>query len=362
MMNYNLRNLKNADVKNKTVLLRADLDVPIQNTEIGDDSRLKAWFPTLNYLLEEGATIIIVGHLGRPNPSIKNQVLSSKYDSKEFSLEPVARWLAAKLKTQNLKLKTTQLGEFVGWEITDKIILLENIRFYEEEEKNDSQFAKKLASIAQVYVNDAFASSHRAHASIVGITKFLPSFAGLRLLEEVKVLSQVLENPKRPLGVIIGGAKIETKLPLVEKMHGFADYVLVGGEIAENEKVIFKVTHEKAPGHSILLMSEAIDNGQDITLKSVENFIQVLKNAKTIVWNGPLGKIEDEWYQKGTELLAEGIIKISAFTIVGGGDTIGFLKKKNLLKQFSFVSTGGGAMLELLAGEKLPGLVVLTAK
>jgi phosphoglycerate kinase len=346
-----LKSVKNADVKNKTVILRADLDVPIKNSSIGDDSRLKAWFPTLQYLLEEGATIIIVGHLGRPNGK-----------ESKFSLLPVAQWLAGKFKTQNLKLKTIQFGEFDGWEITDKIILLENIRFYEGEEKNDPQFAKKLASIAQVFVNDAFASSHRAHASIAGVTKFLPAFAGLRLLEEVKVLSAVLENPRRPLGVVIGGAKIETKLPLVEKMHGFADYVLVGGEIVENDKMILKVAHEKVPGRSMLLMADTIENKQDITLRSVENFLQVLKNAQTIVWNGPLGQIEEEEFQKGTEILAEGIVKIPAFTIVGGGDTIGFLKKKNLLKGFSFVSTGGGAMLEFLAGENLPGLMVLEQK
>jgi phosphoglycerate kinase len=342
-----LRSVKNAQVQNKTVMLRADLDVPIKNSTIGDDTRLKAWFPTLQYLLEEGATIIIVGHLGRPDGK----------DAK-LSLLPIAQWIKNKLRFKN-DLKETKVGEFDGWEITDKILLLENIRFYQEEEKNDPQFAQKLALLAQIFVNDAFASSHRAHASIVGVTKFLPSFAGLRLLEEVKVLSQVLENPKRPLGVVIGGAKIETKLPLVEKMHGFADYVLVGGEIVENDRVILKVAHEKVPGRSMLLMADTLGNKRDITLRSVENFLQVLQSAKTIVWNGPLGQIEVEAWQKGTEILAEGIVKIPAFTIVGGGDTLGFLKEKDLLKQFSFVSTGGGAMLEFLAGENLPGLVVL---
>jgi phosphoglycerate kinase len=298
--------------------------------------------------LEEDATVIIVGHLGRPAG-----------EEAKLSLLPVAQWLKSKFKIPNAKARVIELSEFAAWEITDKIFLLENIRFYPGEEKNDPQFAKKLAQLAQVFVNDAFASSHRAHASIVGVTKFLPSFAGLRLLEEVKVLSAVLENPKRPLGVVIGGAKIETKLPLVEEMHGFADYVLVGGEIVENDKVILKVAHEKVPGRSMLLMADTLENKQDITLRSVENFLQVLKNAQTIVWNGPLGEIEIEEYQKGTEILAAGIVKIPAFTIVGGGDTIGFLKKKNLLKQFSFVSTGGGAMLELLAGERLPGLVAL---
>ncbi len=357
-MNFNLKSVKSADVKNKTVMLRADLDVPISNSILGDDTRLKAWFPTLQYLLEEGATVIIVGHLGRPAPVHSSETQAQKIKN-PLSLLPVAEWIAAKLKTQNLKLKTVHLGEFGGWEITDRIFLLENIRFYQEEEKNDSQFSKKLASIAQVFINDAFASSHRAHTSIVGVTKFLPAFAGLRLLEEVKVLSQVLENPKRPLGVIIGGAKIETKLPIVEKMHGFADYVLVGGEIVENDKVLIKVAHEKVNSKSVLLLADTIENKQDATLRSMENFLQVLQSAKTIIWNGPMGQVEEEEYQKGTEILAEGIVKISAFTIVGGGDTIGFLKKKNLLKKFSFASTGGGAMLEFLAGENLPGLAVL---
>jgi phosphoglycerate kinase len=378
MTSYNLKSVRDANIQGKTVLLRADLDVPIQSSRqergspeaaiinhqssIADDTRLKAWFPTLQYLLEEGATIIIVGHLGRPNSSTTNHESRIMNHDKEFSLEPVAKWLNLKFKVHSSKFKMTKVGEFDGWEITDRIFLLENIRFHEGEERNDSQLAKKLTSLAQIFVNDAFASSHRSHASIVGVTKFLPSFAGLRLLEEVKVLSQVLENPKRPLGVVIGGAKIETKLPLVEKMHGFADYILVGGEIVENDKVILKVAHEKVHSQSVLLMADMLENKQDITLRSVENFLQVLKNAKTIIWNGPLGQIEDERYQKGTEILAEGIAKIPAFTVVGGGDTIGFLKKKNLLKGFSFVSIGGGAMLEFLAGENLPGLVVLEQK
>lgn len=347
-MIYNLRSVKEADVKDKIVLLRADLDVPIKNSTILDDSRLKAWFKTFEYLLENQTQIIIAGHLGRPDGK-----------SEKLSLLPVVSWLKRKLRLTK-KLELCEKDGFSGWELTDDIFFLENLRFFKEEEENNPQFAQKLASLAQIYVNDAFASSHRAHASIVAITKFLPSFAGLRLLEEVKVLSQILENPKRPLGVVIGGAKIETKLPLVEKMHKFADYVLVGGEIAENDRVILKVAHEKTPGRSILLISER--QGEDATLKSVENFLQVLKNSQTIVWNGPLGQIEKKRWQKGTEILAQGIVKTSAFTVVGGGDTIGFLKKLGLLNKFSFVSTGGGAMLEFLSGEKLPGLIALEQK
>lgn len=349
-MMHKLRSIKETDVRNKTVLLRVDLDVPIKNSKIVDDSRLRAWFKTFEYLLENQAQIIIAGHLGRPNKK-----------TEELSLLPVASWLKKKLRLTK-KLTLSQRNGFSGWELTDDIFFLENLRFYKEEEENDQEFSRKLASLVQIYVNDAFASSHRAHASIVGVTKLLPSFAGLRLLEEVKVLSQILESPKRPLGVVIGGAKIETKLPLVEKMHGFADYILVGGEIVENDRVILKVSHEKVHSKSILLMADTLEDKQDITLRSVENFLQVLKNAKTIVWNGPLGQIEEKRWQKGTEILAEGILEIPAFTVVGGGDTIGFLRKKNLLKGFSFISTGGGAMLEFLSGEKLTGLEVLELK
>lgn len=350
-MIYNLKSVKDAQVKNKPVLLRVDTDVPIENSVVKDDSRLNAWQPTLQYLVENGARVIIVGHLGRPEGK-----------DEKLTLLPIATWLNSKLQTQNSKLNTIKIGEFDGWELTDKVSILENIRFYPEEEKNDSAFAQKLASLAQVFVNDAFATAHRAHASTEGVTHFLPSFTGLRVLEEVKVLSEVLENPKRPLCVIIGGAKIETKLPLVKKMHQFADFVLVGGTLCGDEETILNVANEETTHQSILLLAETLEDKKDITLKSVENFIQVAKEAKTIVWNGPLGQIEEEEYQKGTETLAAGLIKIPSFTVVGGGDTVGFLREKKLIDKFSFVSTGGGAMLEFLSGEKLPGLVALETK
>jgi len=355
-MNYKLRKIQDADVKNKTVLLRADLDVPILNGEISDSSRLEASIPIIEYLLKQNTKVIIAGHLGRPNPVISNQ--SSVISQNEFSLKPVAKWIAERFKINDLRLKN--FGEFEGWEINENISMLQNLRFYKGEEENDKEFSQKLVSLADIYVNDAFASSHRSHASIVGVTKYLPSFAGFKLQKEVEVLSQILENPKRPLCVIIGGAKIETKLPLVEKMHSFADYVLVGGEIAENDKVLLKVQHEKLEGEkSALLIADLTQNSKDITTKSVENFLQIAQNCQTIVWNGPMGLIEEEENAKGTEILARGLSGLSSHTIVGGGDTLAFLKKENLLDKFSFVSTGGGAMLEFLAGEKLPGLLAL---
>ena len=351
--------LKNANVSGKTVFLRADLDVPLsqqktnnrQQTKIIDDSRLLAWMPTLEYLLKNGAKVIIAGHLGRP-----------KGVDKSLSLNPVAKWISNKLKIENLKLKKINLGEFDGWEVLPSLFLLENLRFYEGEEKNDEEFAKKLAGLADVYVNDAFAASHRKHASIVGVPKHLPHFAGFRLEKEIEVLSKVLKDPERPLVVLIGGAKLETKLPLVEKMHHFADYVLVGGKIAKETQSLIKVQHEKLnSAKSMLFVGELNKNETDITDESTENFIQVINLAKTIIWNGPVGYVENkkEDSARASRKLAYAIAKSKEFSIVGGGDTLGFLRNIGLSEEFSFLSTGGGAMLEFLSDNKLPGIEIL---
>jgi len=361
-MIYDLRSVKDINVKEKTVFLRADLDVPLLNGRITDDTRLNAWFPTLEFLLKNQAFVYIAGHLGRPKKQFSISNFQFSNAEHKFSLKPIAEWVGKRFKTySNLRFK--KFNSFDGWEINKNISILQNLRYFEEEEENDPEFSKKLANLAQIYVNDAFASSHRAHASIVGITKYLPSFAGLRLKKEVEELSNVLENPKRPLTIIIGGAKIETKLPLVEKMHSLADYVLVGGEIAENDKVLLKVAHEKIQGQkSALLVADSTQDLKDITPKSAENFVQISKSSNTIVWNGPMGQVEKEEYQTGTKILAEGISKLNAYKIVGGGDTLAYLKKIDLLSEFDFVSTGGGAMLEFLSGDRLPGLVALEQK
>ncbi|MFH1186609.1 MAG: phosphoglycerate kinase [Candidatus Levyibacteriota bacterium] len=340
------------DIKDKKVFLRLDLDVPVENGKIIDDLRLKAALATIEFLLESDATLILAGHLGRPS-SLKEE---------NFSLKPVAEWFKKELKIKDSEFRKKQFSEFNGWMLGDRISLLENLRFFEEEEKNEPEFAKKLSLLANVYVNDAFAVSHRNHASITGIIKFLPSFAGLRLAREIEILSKVLEDPKRPLVVIIGGAKIETKLPVVEKMHKIADYILVGGEIAEQDKVLLKVQHEKVIGRKpVLLVADITEEKKDITEKSAENFAQIISLGETIVWNGPMGMTSNpnQAYSKGTKLVAEMIVKSNAYSVVGGGDTVSYLTKQNLLNKFSFVSTGGGAMLEFLAGEKLPGIKIL---
>lgn len=370
-MRMKLPDIRKINVKGKRVFLRADLDVSIVNGKIEDDFRLMSAIPTIEYLLKQNCKIIIAGHMGRP-----------KGIDKALSLEPIAKWFFkaqnSKLKTQsqNSKLKTSEIGGFAGWEIAPRLFLLENLRFSGGEEVNDPEFSKKLASLADIYVNEAFANSHRDHASMTGITKYLSSFAGFQLQKEVGTLSAVLENPKRPLVVIIGGAKLETKLPLVEAMHRIADYVLVGGKLAGETKELLKIQHEKinpdvSGKKSVLLVADLNPQGTDITPKSIENFLQIASIAKTIIWNGPLGKISDNkseiaQSEEGTKRLAEGIVRSSAYVVVGGGDTIGFLEKVCLLNTFaclpktrSHLSTGGGAMLAFLSSEKLPGIEVL---
>ena len=354
--------LKNANVTGKTVFLRADLDVPLgtQNSKlktqnynskvkIEDDTRLIASLSTIEYLLKNQAKVIIAGHLGRP-----------KGIDRSLSLEPVARWFSIKYKV--LSIRYGKRGGFDGWEITPKLFLLENLRFYNGEEKNDKEFAKKLASLADLYVNDAFAMCHRCHASIVGITEYLPHFAGFHLEQEIENLGRVIDHPQRPLIAIIGGKKIETKLPIVSKMHKIADYVLVGGKIAEESQVFIKLEHKETIGKkSVLIVAELTPDGTGITEKSLNRFLDIIPLAKTVIWNGSMGYIgEKEDQFQATRKIAEAIIKSRAFSVVGGGDTVDFLNRIKALDKFSFVSTGGGAMLSFLSGEKLPGLEALT--
>ncbi len=353
--------LKDVSVRGKAVFLRADLDVPLsQLATIEDDTRLKSALPTIEYLLKQNAKVIIGGHLGRPI-GLNHE---ARIMNHELSLRPVAEWFAKRFHDSQFMIHDSKLGKFEGWEIGPNIFLLENLRFFEGEEKNDPEFGKKLASLAEIYVNDAFAMCHRNHASIVGITKFLPHFAGFHLEQEVSHLTHAMENPKRPLVVIVGGKKIETKLPLVEKMHHISDYVLVGGKIAKESTDLVKVAHEKISGKkAILLVAQLNEEGIDITDTDAENFLQIISLAKTIIWNGSMGiiggKSEHLVSESGTRKIAEGILKTNAYTIVGGGDTVEFLNKMGILSKFSFASTGGGAMLAFLSGEKLPGLEAL---
>lgn len=323
-----LPSLEEADLKGKRVFLRADIDVPLVvgndgQTKVGDAARLEALKLTISYLQSQDCQIIIAGHLGRPGGKVVP----------ELSVKPVADWFFENKLPQNEKFK-----------------ILENLRFNPGEENNDEAYAKELTSLADVYVNESFANCERAHASMVGVPKILPHFAGYRLLKEVDVLSTIIDVPRRPLIVVVGGAKLETKLPVISKMAEWADRVVVGGELLREVK-------ECVP--KVLYLTLA-PNGRDTTIESIDQVQIILSYAATIVWNGPVGYIEDPTYQVGTKRLAELIAaNVKAFKVVGGGDTIGFLNRLGLTNRFDWVSTGGGSMLKFLGGEKLPGVEAL---
>ncbi len=373
MISDKLPDVRNAEVAGKRVFLRADIDVPLLEVrsqklevrQIEDDMRLVAGMPTIKHLLENKARVIIGGHLGRPGEKNQKSKIKNQNYGSEFSLMSVAEWLVKNFNFPFSNLQFQKIDGLSGWRISENLFLLENLRFYQGEEKNDPDFAKQLANLADLYVNDAFAMCHRNHASIVGVPKLLPHYAGIRLIEEVKHLSSVLDNPKRPLIVIIGGKKIETKLPLVEKTISLADKVLVGGLIAKEMRK--QVQHDKIEVEN-LFVAKLNNDGTDILEESLNEFISIIKTAGTVVWNGPMGlinqkskiknqKLEDT--ERGTKELAKAIVESSAYKVVGGGDTTEFLKRIGLLDKFDFVSTGGGAMLTFLSGQPLPGLEAL---
>jgi len=345
-MEYNIKSVNDAKVKGKKVLVRLDFDVPISHDEIEDASRLVSGLETIKYLLNEGAIIILGGHMGRPDGI-----------DKKYSQQIIAEWFANRFTDG--EFSETKVGDFNGWKLSDNFYVLENLRFDKGEEENSEEYTKKLAETSEIYVNEAFAVAHRAHASTYGVAKLLPRYGGFHLIKEVKVLSKILNSPKRPLTMIIGGAKIETKLPLISNMHRFADFVLVGGELAEQTKVLALEQHKKINGQkAMLIVADVTPDNFDITTNSIDNFEQIIERSETVVWNGPMGFIE-KGHDNGTIQIAKIINKSKAYKVIGGGDTIGFLQSKNLIDKFDFASVGGGAMLELLAGKKLPGLEAL---
>jgi phosphoglycerate kinase len=387
-----IRNLKN--IKNKKVLVRFDFNAPIGKDGVVDnkeDWRIKAAFPTIEHLLEQGAKIILISHLGRPEANkelrIKNQ---------EYSLRPVARRLK-ELLNRKIKFIDDCIGDKVKNEVEKmqkrEIILLENLRFYKEEKNNDKEFAKELASLADIYINDAFSVSHRAHASVSAITKFLPSYAGLLLEKEIKILSDAIHNPKKPATIIIGGAKAETKLPVIKFLIDKFDHILTGGVVAnvilkakgidtgksllgnidineakkidlENKKLYMPfdviVCNSKIKRAELSSVGKIGDDKiLDIGPDTEELFSKIIADSKMIIWNGPMGKFENEKFSSGTKRIAEAIGKSKGYSIVGGGDTIMALDKFGYLGAADYICTGGGAMLEFLSGNNLPGIKAL---
>jgi phosphoglycerate kinase len=386
--------IKDIDFDNKTVLMRADFNVP-QDTSLNitDDTRIRATLPTIKYILERSVKkLVLMSHLGRPDGKVVAK----------FSLKPVAIRLKELLGEDVLFLNDC-IGQDIKKSIDsskEKVILLENLRFHAEEEGNDANFAKELASLGEVFVNDAFGTAHRAHASTEGITHFLKSAAGFLLEKEIQYLGSAVENPAKPFMVILGGAKVSDKIGMIENLLPKADAIIVGGGMAytflkaqgksignsklEKEKLdLAKSILNQAKGlnKAILLpvdnivvdtidsnakieiSGEDIPDGKiavDIGPKTIKLFEEKLKSAKTIVWNGPLGIFEMPAFSKGTQEVAEFIANLKCTSIIGGGDTAAAIVKFKLEDKMTHISTGGGASLEYLEGKVLPGVAALT--
>lgn len=394
-MEHSLRTLKDADLDGKRVLLRLDLNVPLdEHGIISDDTRIVKCLPTIKYLVDHHAKVIILSHLGRP----KGEVVE------KLRLKPVSSRLS-----QLIGLDVKQSSECIGSKVTElvnslnpgEVCMLENTRFYPEEENNDYKFANKLAKLGDIFVSDAFGTVHRAHASTVGIAHFLPSYAGFLLDKELKMLSPLLTNPASPLSIVVGGAKIDTKIGLIKKFLDIADNILVGGGLAntflaaegydvgdslfEKDKVDLAgdlLIESKTKKASILLPTDVVvadrisedaktnntlvnnvPHGMkilDIGNDTIENYATVLRSSRTVVWNGPLGLYEVSPFANGTREIANIIAKSGATSILGGGDTVDAINQFHIDEsRFTHVSTGGGAMLEFLQGDVLPGVDVL---
>lgn len=341
-----MKTLKDMDLKGKRVLVRVDFNVPLTDDgQVVDDERIKAVLPTINFLLEQDCKIILASHLGRP-----------KGKDLRFSLKPVTQRLQ-----ELLNKKVTLVDNCLSPEIKallvqpGHILLLENLRFYPGEEANNEEFVRRLVSFGEVFVQEAFACCHRAHASIVGPPKYLPSCAGFLLEKEVRFLSELLIDPERPFVAIIGGKKAETKAKLIDKISEIADLVLIGGLIkkeVEEKNITFKY-----PQKIIKPVDEK--DGKDIGPKTIDLFKRKLLFAETVFWSGPLGNFEIEEYNEGTEEIAKAVAKVP-FSVVGGGETVAAVKKAGVADKISHVSTGGGAALEFLEGKTLPGIAALS--
>jgi 3-phosphoglycerate kinase len=387
--------VKDIDLKDRVVLMRADFNVPQDaNLAITDDTRIRATLPTIKYILQAGAKkLIMMSHLGRPDGKVVDK----------FSLKPVAVRLK-ELLGQDVKFLSDCVGDNVKKEIdsaNEKVILLENLRFHAEEEANDANFAKQLASLAEVFVNDAFGTAHRAHASTEGVTHYLKSVAGFLLEKEIQYLGAAVENPARPFMIILGGSKVSDKIMLIENLLPKCDTILIGGGMAytflkaqgqeignsklEKDKLdVAKGILDKAvsKGKEIILpidhvvvdtvdanaQASIVDNipagkiAVDIGPKTIALFENKLSAAKTIVWNGPVGIFEMDAFAKGTQEIAKYISNLKATTIIGGGDTAAAVAKFKLEDKMTHVSTGGGASLEFLEGKQLPGVAALSNK
>jgi len=395
----NKKTLKDFDFKGKRVLVRCDFNVPLDDEgNITDDTRIRASLSTIKYLIDQDAKVILMSHLGRP----KGQ------PNKKYSLEPVAKRLSELLNKEVIFL---QDDEVVSNAVKKRVealedgdvALLENTRFRKEEEKNNENFSKELASLGDIYVNDAFGTSHRAHASNVGVSTYLPSAVGFLVEKEVSIMGKALEDPERPFIAILGGAKVSDKIGVIENLINKVDTVIIGGGMAftflkakgyeigksllEEDKIeLAKGLIEKANEKNVKLMlpvdvvvakefkndteyrTVSVDSipedmmGLDIGEETVKLFTEEIKNGKTIVWNGPMGVFEMDNFAKGTYAIAKAMAESEAITIVGGGDSASAVEKSGYADKMTHISTGGGASLEFLEGKVLPGIAAISDK
>lgn len=390
-----LRTLADLDLDNKTVLLRVDYNVPLQDGKIADPLRIQESLPTIRELLKHDCKIVLISHLGRPDGKV----------DPALSLRPIAAKLQ-ELLGQPIAFATDCIGkvahEAVSALQSGGIVLLENLRFHAAEEANDPAFAKQLAELADVYIDDAFAVVHRAHASTVGVAELLPSAAGLLVQKEVEQLSGALEHPTRPLVAVIAGAKVSTKIEVISNLMKYVNKLVIGGAMANTflaadglqvgkslvEPEFYETVHRikaeaeaagvelvlpedvivtkdpkvDAPGHLVEAAHAAADDWiVDLGPRTVAAIVNPVDFHGTIIWNGPLGITEVPAFAHGSQILAQSIIDSDAISIIGGGDTAAFIDRAGLHDKFTLVSTGGGSSLELLAGRELPGLVALQA-
>jgi phosphoglycerate kinase len=389
----NKRSVRDLDVRGKRVLVRVDFNVPVKNGQVTDDTRIVRALPTIRNLLERGAFPILISHLGRPKGG----------PDPEYTMDPVARKLEELLQVQVLKLDAAvgpEVEEALDRWNGEGVVLLENSRFYPGETKNDPEFSKQLASLAELYVDDAFAVAHRAHASTVGVAKLLPTAAGLLMEEEIDNLDRALYGREQPFVAILGGAKVSDKLQVLESMLEISDTLLVGGamcftflkakgletgnslveddyleetnrimdEAGENlllpvDVAVAESLEENVPSKVVRVEEIPADCiGLDIGPETVEEFDEYIAQAKIIFWNGPMGVFEVDAFAKGTEGIARAVAKSGAVSIVGGGDSVAAVRKLGLEDRMGFVSTGGGASLEYVEGKELPGVAVLPEK
>ena len=394
----NKKTVKDIDVNGKKVLVRCDFNVPIDSEtgKITDNRRIRAALPTIQYLLDHNAKVILCSHLGRPKGEF----------NLKYSLKPVAEELS-KLLNKDVKLAKDVIGESAKGLTSNMkegdIVLLENVRFHKEEEQNDPEYSKALASMAEIYVNDAFGTAHRAHSSTTGVADYLPAVSGFLIEKELEFLGGALENPKHPFVAILGGAKVSDKIGVIENLLDKVDTLIIGGgmaytfykaqghhigtSICEEDKLdLAKSILEKAQEKGVKLLlpvdnhvsSEYSNNGEekmvnsteipdgfmglDIGPKTIEKFEEAVKDAKTVVWNGPLGVCEFDKFATGTKAVATMLSKIEATTIIGGGDSAAAIEKLGLADKMTHISTGGGASLEFLEGKTLPGIACLQDK